>query len=597
MADTEPVLDRRGRVLSVRDLTTRDLAQVAELFDHLSPRSARQRFLSTSRRAGLQYVDVLRDPSRTLDAVVAVRGTRVLGVASTHQGLDASVEFAVAVEDADQGHGIGTLLVEALVRRSRARGLTTLCGTVLGGNTQMLDVLAHLGLPCHTVTEDGTVAVTVTVPDDPTGDSAHAAREDEARAAAVRPFVRPTSIAVLPAGGRHPGPLGWRPEVAVSTIARVAGGHDVPAGVDLAVLPDWVDDVGPAALACARAGVAAIALVGRRGRRVATGAGPPALTAELVDGLRDAGSRVLGPGSTCLLNTDPLVRLSVGPRWARTAAGVVGVVTDDSSRLGALLGELASRGLGTSVAVDLGASTDLAVGDVVAWLARDPRTELVVVCLHDPPPRALRAHLRGVDDALKPVVVWLPGRVPDTGPHEPGTPVLATSVTDVGDLASVFVQRGERPGRRAVVVTNGPDEAADATLQGLSGGMLLGPDLTQHSEMRIHFLAPGSAARGPVLALPDTATPEQVHDVLATLADDPGVDSVVLDLVPGPSLRRKHLGQVLSGLPTESSRGRRAPLIVAVDPHRSIHRPEVPAFDSVASALDVLARTSHHQSA
>ena len=81
-------------------------------------------------------------------------------------------------------------------------------------------------------------------------------------------------------------------------------------------------------------------------------------------------------------------------------------------------------------------------------------------------------------------------------------------------------------GLRVVVVTNEPWTVHAGANRRLARGALLGPDLTQHSEMRIHFLTPGTTARGGILALPLDASPGQVHDVLATLVDDPGVDAV-----------------------------------------------------------------------
>lgn len=613
VTSVERVLDREGRVLAVRDVTGADLRAVAKLFEDLSSRSARQRFLCTSTQAGPRYVATLADPARTLDAIVVLTGSRVLGVASTHPGTDATTEFAVAVEDADQGRGIGTVLVEALVARSRRRGLTTLSGTVLGGNTQMLDVLAHLGLPCHMAVENGTVSVTVTL--SPAGPlaSAHLAREETARAAAVRRLMEPGAVAVLdPARGRSPGrdSVMVRAGGVVDTwpITRVDGGYDLPPRVDLAVLSDRADDAGPAALACATAGVPAIALMGRAdaGSRAAW-SGPLTMAADLVARLRDAGARVLGPGSTCLVNTDPLVGLHLGGPRNHVMGGVVGVVTDDGTRLADLVRQLASHGLGMSAVVDVGVSADLGVVDVLAWLARDPRTEVVVVLLRHDAPVELVRYLGRVHATQKPVVLLTAAEVSgadvtgdeDTGDEVRPGPVRAESAGDVVDLVSVLVQRGELPGRRAVVVTNEPYRSGTDTQRQFTQGALMAPDLTQHSEMRIHFLAPGAATRGGVLALPEAATARQVHDVLETLADDPGVDSVVVDLAPNRGLRRDGLERVLHGLPSRSSRGRPVPLIVAVDPSRSRQHHDVPAFASVGEALDVLARTSHrhHQSA
>jgi GNAT superfamily N-acetyltransferase len=603
----EQVLDRAGRVLVVRDVTSADQAAVGHLLAHLSPRSARQRFLSTSARAGWEYVQALADPARTVDAVLVESGARVVAVGSTHPvpgpGPDRTVEFAVAVDDDDQGHGIGTLIVEELAARSRRRRVTTMVGTVLGTNTQMFDVVTHLGLPYRSVVEEGTAVVTLTLAPERGFSSAHAARAEAARAAAVRPLLAPTAVAVYPPRDRSRVRLtDWagRPEVPVSAITRAHDRYDVPAGVELALIPDWLKDTPAATMACAEAGVPAIVLFGRD-RTSSWGHGDVtrrrALDHQLVDRVRAAGARIVGPGSACVANTNPLVRLHVGPA-PRVTAGSVGVVTDDPTCLGPLNAQLAARGLGTSVVVDVGDAVDLGVGDVVAWLARDSRTEVIVVALRASVPDGLLAQLAGVHERDKPVLFLTRGhRDAELQEGRGAGPVRAASLVDVADLAMLFVLRGQPSGRRVVVVTNEPWTVHAGANRRLARGALSGPDLTQHSEMRIHFLMPGSTARGAVLSLPPDASSAQVQDVLETLADDPGVDAIVIDLAPSESLHRQGLWRRLRELPRERTMGRPAPVVVAVDPKGARHHGTLPVFATATEALDALARTCPHPTA
>jgi acyl-CoA synthetase (NDP forming) len=316
------------------------------------------------------------------------------------------------------------------------------------------------------------------------------------------------------------------------------------------------------------------------------------LDRELLDRIRAAGARILGPGSDCVANTDPLVRLHVGTA-PRLTGGSVAVVTDDATWLGPLHAQLASRGLGISVAVDVGAAVDLGPGDVVSWLARDPRTEVVVVALRGQVPHGLVEQLARVHEKRKPVLFLsrVHRDVEDVQTPAGAGPVRAASLVDLADLAMVFVLRGTPPGRRVVVVTNEPWAVRAGANRRLARGALFGPDLTQHSEMRIHFLTPGTTARGAVLALPQDASPDQVHDVLETLVEDPGVDAVVIDLAPSAALHRQGLWRLLRGLPRERLRGQPAPVVVAVDPQGARHHGTLPVFASVTEALDALART------
>lgn len=176
-------LDRFGSVVHVRDLTPEDLPEVRRLMQGLSPRSLYQRFL-TAAPSCASYAGELVDPASTLDAVVAVVDGALVGVASTHPLGPGCAEFAEAVADPLQGHGLGTLMLEALVHRAAARGLQQLEGEMLTANAQMVDVLRHAGLRVQ-VRADGPVSEVVIDLGDLRGlDRAHLLREDTARQAA-----------------------------------------------------------------------------------------------------------------------------------------------------------------------------------------------------------------------------------------------------------------------------------------------------------------------------------------------------------------------------------------------------------------------------
>lgn len=150
------VLDRDGVSHQLRSARREDAAAVQRLLDNLSPRSSYQRFLSACPRTA-PYTASLSDPERTLDAVVVTAGSEIIALGSTHPLGSGRAEIALAIADEIQGHGLGTLVLEALAGRARRRGVRRLVGDVLFGNEQMLDVLRHLGLP-YTVSVDGGVA-------------------------------------------------------------------------------------------------------------------------------------------------------------------------------------------------------------------------------------------------------------------------------------------------------------------------------------------------------------------------------------------------------------------------------------------------------
>ena len=95
-------LARDGTALHIRDAHRDDRDAIQLLFDELSPRSTYQRFLSASPRGGEHYAEVLFDPRRTLDAVVATVGGELVAVGSTHQLSVGSAELALAIADRHQ---------------------------------------------------------------------------------------------------------------------------------------------------------------------------------------------------------------------------------------------------------------------------------------------------------------------------------------------------------------------------------------------------------------------------------------------------------------------------------------------------------------
>jgi acetyltransferase len=98
------------------------------------------------------------DPARevALVALCADQGElRQVAVArfAATESADAG-EFAIVVADAMQGKGLGTRLMQELIRNARGRGLRQLEGTVLSSNHRMLTLMQRLGFEVGAVPED-----------------------------------------------------------------------------------------------------------------------------------------------------------------------------------------------------------------------------------------------------------------------------------------------------------------------------------------------------------------------------------------------------------------------------------------------------------
>lgn len=152
--------------VDVRPLRPGDIPALRALFHRWSDQSRYERFFCMSPRIADDYVDALLDPGRTLFAVVAVSPAgKVVGVGSTHRESADTGEFGLAVDDEEQGHGVGTRLLAALLGNAARMQLTTLVAYVEAVNHHMLEVVTDELPGAARELRDGIVMVTVPVQD------------------------------------------------------------------------------------------------------------------------------------------------------------------------------------------------------------------------------------------------------------------------------------------------------------------------------------------------------------------------------------------------------------------------------------------------
>jgi len=97
--------------------------------------------------------------------VVALVGGVIVGHALYDRLADAEeAEVALEVADAFQGHGVGTAMLEALVRIAARAGIRRFAAHVLPTNQRMLEVFRDLGFEEHARFEDGVVRVRIELP-------------------------------------------------------------------------------------------------------------------------------------------------------------------------------------------------------------------------------------------------------------------------------------------------------------------------------------------------------------------------------------------------------------------------------------------------
>jgi GNAT superfamily N-acetyltransferase len=143
---------RDGTRVRVRPVRPDDKERIQEELEGLSAESRYRRFMGGKGRLSeeeLRYLTEL-DWSKH-QAWIAVdpnrEGEPVVGVARCVRLEDRPhvAEPAVAVIDAFQGKGLGTLLLSVLVESALQAGIDTFRGIVLGSNADMLEIFRQLG--------------------------------------------------------------------------------------------------------------------------------------------------------------------------------------------------------------------------------------------------------------------------------------------------------------------------------------------------------------------------------------------------------------------------------------------------------------------
>lgn len=179
-ADTRAIAFERavlpdGSVIHIRPIMREDRALLEQGFERLSDESRYRRFLHPVKRLGSRELDYFTRVNHTdHEALVALgpHGTEPVGVARYVRLDDPDcAEVAIAVVDAWQGKGVGTVLLHDLVERAKAAGVRRFSAVCLADNADVIDLLGRLGSTRVDHPEPGLAELTIDLPDELTSDS------------------------------------------------------------------------------------------------------------------------------------------------------------------------------------------------------------------------------------------------------------------------------------------------------------------------------------------------------------------------------------------------------------------------------------------
>ena len=565
---TTDVVVRDGSTVCVRQADERDVLALLQFFESLSPQSLYYRFhgrpaLTEPNIRGLIGLD-----SSPATALVAESGGRIVAFASCHPDESARhrAEVALAVSDAVQGHGIGTRLLEQLARVARESGIDTFDAYVLNDNRQMLEVFRNSGF-AETVRIDGGtchVALSLALTDQFVEQAA--VRSQTAAVASMRAFFEPRVVAVAGAN-RARGKIGSEilhnllaagftgtlvpvhptaTEIAgLSAYRRVS---DIPGTVDLAMIVVPAGEVLATVDDCISKGVRAICVISAGFSEC--GADGRAREALLVEKVRRAGCRLIGPNCMGLLNTDPAVRLNATFSPVYPPRGHVAMSTQ-SGALGLAILDYAKRlDIGISSFVSVGNKADVSGNDLIQYWAEDPKTSVILLYLESfGNPKKFGEIARRVG-RTKPIVAVKAGRsTAGSRAAASHTGALASNdvvvealfkqsgvirtdrLEDMFDVATLLSHQPIPRGPRVAILTNagGPGIlAADACE---ANGLQL-PPLSEATRSALRSFLPCAASVTNPVDMLASAPPEHYRRALTLLLGDESVDSVITIFIP-----------------------------------------------------------------
>ncbi|AXG80702.1 bifunctional acetate--CoA ligase family protein/GNAT family N-acetyltransferase [Streptomyces paludis] len=552
------VVLRDGATARIRPITTADAERLVSFYGRVSDESKYYRFFAPYPH--LSAKDVHRfthhDYVDRVGLAVTVGGEFIATVRYDRidaRGLPASApadeaEVAFLVQDAHQGRGVASTLLEHLAAVARERGIRRFAADVLPANSKMIKVFRDAGYTQKRSFEDGSVRLSLDL--EPTAESlaVQRGREQRAEARSVQRLLAPGSVAVV-GTGRAPGGAGrtvLRGLTGAGFTGRVyavnrAFAEDlreidgVPAfrsvaaigePVDLAVLAVPAERVPEAVDDCGRQGVLGVVVLSAG--YAESGPEGRARQRELVRRARSYGMRIIGPNAFGIMNTADTVRLNASLAPELPGRGRIGLFAQSGAIGIALLSGLRRRGAGLSSFVSAGNRADVSGNDILQYWYEDPDTDVVLLYLESIGNPRKFTRLARRTAAVKPVVAVKGAR--HSGSEPPGHAVPATRIPDA-TVSALLRQAG-------VIRVDTVTELVDAGLLLASQPLPAGPRVAilGNSESLGLLTYDACLTEGlrplPPRDLTTSATPADFGTALATSLADPSCDAVIVTAIP-----------------------------------------------------------------
>ncbi|MHA5051219.1 bifunctional acetate--CoA ligase family protein/GNAT family N-acetyltransferase [Streptomyces sp. SD15] len=555
------VVLRDGGTARIRPITVDDAERLVSFYEQVSDESKYYRFFAPYPR--LSAKDVHRfthhDFVDRVGLAATVGGEFIATVRYDRinaDGLPASVpadeaEVAFLVQDAHQGRGVASALLEHIAAVARERDIRRFAAEVLPANSKMIKVFTDAGYQQKRHFEDGVVRLEFDLEPTDRSLAVQRAREQRAEARSVQRLLAPGSVAVIGAG-RAPGGVGRSvlanlrdagftgrlyavnralQEKELDGVPAYRSISDIGEPVDLAVVAVPARYVPEVVAECGEHGVQGLVVVSAG--YAESGAEGRERQRDLVRQARTYGMRIIGPNAFGVINTSPDVRLnaSLAPEMPRP--GRIGLFAQSGAIGIALLSRLHRRGggvtgvTGVSTFVSSGNRADVSGNDVLQYWYDDPDTDVALMYLESIGNPRKFTRLARRTAAAKPLVV-VQGARHAAAPQ--GHAVRATRLPHA-TVSALLRQAG-------VIRVDTITELVDAGLLLARQPLPPGPRVAilGNSESLGLLTFDACLAEGlrpsPPLDLTTGASAEDFRRALSTALADDGCDAVVVTAIP-----------------------------------------------------------------
>ncbi|MBL1100472.1 bifunctional acetate--CoA ligase family protein/GNAT family N-acetyltransferase [Streptomyces coffeae] len=563
------VVLRDGGTAQIRPITPDDAQRLVSFYEHVSDESKYYRFFAPYPRLSDRdvhrfthhdYVDRVGLAAIVGGEFIAtVRYDRIDGRGRSASAPADEAEVAFLVQDAHQGRGVASALLEHIAAVARERGIRRFAAEVLPANTKMIKVFTDAGYTQQRSFEDGVVRLEFDLEPTDRSLAVMRAREQRAEARSVQRLLAPGSVAVI-GTGRAPGGVGRTvlrnlldggftgslyavnrafPEGGAPLDPEGVPGHralrEIDGPVDLAIVAVPAGQVPSVVADCGEHGVQGLVVLSAG--YAESGPEGRARQRDLVRQARTYGMRVIGPNAFGVINTADGVRLNASLTPHLPIPGRLGLFTQSGAIGIALLSGLHRRGAGLaglagiagiSTFVSAGNRADVSGNDLLQYWFDDPQTDVALMYLESIGNPRKFTRLAKRTAAVKPVVVVKGAR--HSGAAPTGHAVPTTRIPDA-TVSALLRQAG-------VIRVDTVTELADVGVLLASQPLPAGPRVAilGNSESLGLLTYDACLTEGlrplPPRDLTTAAEPGDFHSALTEALADDGCDAVVVTAIP-----------------------------------------------------------------